>query len=69
MRWLATGYAGTMRYLHRQARKRKDPRRIVPEAQSVVVVLDNYLRQGSARRIRPPEVRSRSMPGATTTTR
>jgi epoxyqueuosine reductase len=31
-----------MRYLHRQARRRKDPRLIVPEARSVVVVLDNY---------------------------
>lgn len=41
-RWLASGYAGVMRYLHRQARKRKDPRLIVPEARSVVVVLDNY---------------------------
>jgi epoxyqueuosine reductase len=41
-RWLAGGYAGVMRYLHRQARKRKDPRLIVPGARSVVVVLDNY---------------------------
>jgi len=41
-RWLAGGYAGVMRYLHRQARKRKDPRLIVPDAGSVVVVLDNY---------------------------
>jgi epoxyqueuosine reductase len=40
--WLAKGYAGTMRYLHRQARRRKDPRLIVPEAISAVVVLDNY---------------------------
>ena len=40
--WLARGYAGTMRYLHRQARRRKDPRLIMPEARSVVVVLDNY---------------------------
>jgi epoxyqueuosine reductase len=40
--WLARGYAGTMRYLHRQAKRRKDPRLIVPEAISVVVVLDNY---------------------------
>jgi epoxyqueuosine reductase len=40
--WLASGYAGVMRYLHRQARKRKDPRLIIPEAKSVVVVLDNY---------------------------
>ena len=41
-RWLASGYAGVMRYLHRQARKRKDPRLIIPDARSVVVVLDNY---------------------------
>jgi epoxyqueuosine reductase len=31
-----------MRYLHRQAARRKDPQRIVPEARAVVVVLDNY---------------------------
>jgi epoxyqueuosine reductase len=41
-RWLASGYAGVMRYLHRQAKKRKDPRLIEPGAASVVVVLDNY---------------------------
>ena len=41
-RWLAKGYAGTMRYLHRQAKRRKDPRLIAPEARAVVVVLDNY---------------------------
>ena len=41
-RWLAKGYAGTMRYLHRQAAGRKDPRKIMPEARAVVVVLDNY---------------------------
>lgn len=41
-RWLAGGYAGVMRYLHRQARKRKDPRLIIPAANSVVVVFDNY---------------------------
>ena len=40
--WLANGYAGTMRYLHRQAARRKEPQRIAPEARSVVVVLDNY---------------------------
>jgi epoxyqueuosine reductase len=40
--WLAKGYAGTMRYLHRQAKRRRDPRLIAPEARSVVVVLDNY---------------------------
>ena len=41
-RWLAGGYAGVMRYLHRQAKKRKNPQLIIPEAKSVVVVLDNY---------------------------
>jgi epoxyqueuosine reductase len=41
-RWLGGGYAGVMRYLHRQARKRKDPRLIIPGTKSVVVVLDNY---------------------------
>jgi epoxyqueuosine reductase len=40
--WLARGYAGTMRYLHRQAARRKEPQRIAPEARAVVVVLDNY---------------------------
>jgi len=42
-RWLAAGYAGTMRYLHRQAGKRKAPGDIVPDARVAVVVLDNYL--------------------------
>jgi epoxyqueuosine reductase len=41
-RWLAGGYAGVMRYLHRQAKKRKNPGLIDPDARSVVVVLDNY---------------------------
>jgi epoxyqueuosine reductase len=40
--WLAKGYAGTMRYLHRQAKRRKDPRLNVPESLAVVVVLENY---------------------------
>jgi epoxyqueuosine reductase len=40
--WLARGYGGTMRYLNRQARKRKDPRLIDAAARSIVVVLDNY---------------------------
>ena len=53
--WLAKGYAGTMRYLHRQARRRKDPRLIVPEALSVVVVLDNYYSDPEAPR-EPPKV-------------
>ena len=40
--WLAKGYAGTMRYLHRQAARRKEPQQIAPDARAVVVVLDNY---------------------------
>jgi len=40
--WLAAGYGGTMRYLHRQASRRKNPASIVPGAVRAVVVLDNY---------------------------
>ena len=40
--WLARGYAGTMRYLHRQAKRRKNPRMNVPESLAVVVLLENY---------------------------
>ena len=36
--WLARGYAGTMRYLHRQARRRKNPRLNVPESLAVVAL-------------------------------
>ena len=41
-RWLEAGYAGTMTYLQRQARKRKEPARIMPEARVAVVTLTNY---------------------------
>ena len=41
-RWLNGGLAGTMRYLHRQARRRENPERIMDGAKSVVVVLYNY---------------------------
>jgi epoxyqueuosine reductase len=53
-RWLADGYGGTMRYLHRQAAKRKEPSLIVPGATRAVVVLDNYYHpdeQGTGPRI------------------
>jgi epoxyqueuosine reductase len=55
-RWLAQGYAGTMRYLHRQARRRIDPQQIVPEARSVVVVLDNYYHPDRERDRQAPRV-------------
>jgi epoxyqueuosine reductase len=54
--WLARGYAGTMRYLHRQARKRKDPRQNVPEALSVVLVLHNYYGHDLPGESQPPKV-------------
>jgi epoxyqueuosine reductase len=41
-RWLDAGYAGTMRYLHRQAAQRKHPSRIVPGTTVAVVTLTNY---------------------------
>ena len=40
--WLAAGYGGTMRYLHRQAARRKTPSRIVEGARVAVVVLEPY---------------------------
>lgn len=41
-RWLDAGFAGTMTYLHRQAAKRKQPSRIMPDATVAVVTLTNY---------------------------
>ena len=46
--WLARGFGGTMRYLHRQAKKRKNPALIVEGAVRAVVVLDSYLPRHSA---------------------
>src|SRR6186997_1605068 len=40
--WLARGYAGDMAYLHRSADRRADVRRIMPSAQTVIVVGVNY---------------------------
>ena len=54
--WLANGYAGTMRYLHRQAKRRKDPRLISPEARAVVVVLDNYYMPDDESDRQPPRI-------------
>ena len=54
--WLAKGYAGTMRYLHRQARRRKNPKINVPDALSVVVALDNYYWPDAERDSGPPRI-------------
>ena len=40
--WLDRGLAGTMRYMHRQAARRRDPRQIMDGVRSIVVVLYNY---------------------------
>ncbi|MGH7509019.1 MAG: tRNA epoxyqueuosine(34) reductase QueG [Gemmatimonadales bacterium] len=54
--WLANGYAGTMRYLNRQAERRKDPRKIAPNARAVVVVLDNYYNPDTEADTHPPRI-------------
>ena len=45
-----------MRYLHRQAARRKEPQRIAPEARSVVVVLDNYYSADQPADTSPPRI-------------
>jgi epoxyqueuosine reductase len=52
-RWLAAGYAGTMTYLHRQATKRNEPQRIMPEATVAVVTLTNYFHDDADSRPAP----------------
>ncbi|MES1259382.1 MAG: QueG-associated DUF1730 domain-containing protein, partial [Gemmatimonadota bacterium] len=48
-RWLAAGYGGTMRYLHRQAKKRKNPATVTRGAINAIVVLENYTAPASER--------------------
>src|SRR2546427_10998671 len=62
-RWLAAGHAGTMTYLHRQAERRKDPRRIMSGAQIAGVTLTNYF-HGSAHRHAAPQGSGRVAPYA-----
>lgn len=40
--WLEKGFHGEMRYMERQAQKRLDPRRIFPEARSMILLAMNY---------------------------
>ena len=51
-RWLAAGYGGAMRYINRQAKKRKDPRRIDARGKSAVVVIDNYYYEETTAQLR-----------------
>ena len=55
-RWIIAGYAGVMRYLHRQAAKRNDPARIVPRARRAVVVLENYFHAETDETRRAPRI-------------
>jgi len=41
-KWLARGYAGTMTYLHRSAKKRVDIQKVVPGARSVIATATVY---------------------------
>jgi epoxyqueuosine reductase len=41
-RWLAAGYGGNMRYLNRQAKKRRNPQLADIETRRAIVVVDNY---------------------------
>ena len=40
--WLARGYHGEMSWMTRDPEQRTDPRKIFPQAKSVVVVAQNY---------------------------
>lgn len=43
--WLAAGRAGSMAYLHRNVEKRLDPSKLLPGAQSVIMVALSYHQQ------------------------
>lgn len=47
--WLSRGMAGTMTYMHRQAKKRLNPSMILPGATRAVVVMRNYFTAEPAR--------------------
>ena len=40
--WIASGYAGEMEYLARNLERRLDPRELLPDARSIIVVGMNY---------------------------
>ena len=42
VQWLANGHAGEMQYLSRNTELRIDPRRLLPEAKSIIVIGLNY---------------------------
>ncbi len=44
--WIAQGYAGEMDYLARNMERRLDPRELLPDARSIIVVGMNYFTEG-----------------------
>jgi epoxyqueuosine reductase len=42
--WLARGYGANMRYLHRDLDRRADPRRLLPQARSIICAAISYHR-------------------------
>jgi len=42
MAWLEAGYAGNMAYMARDPMRRQDPRLVMPETRSVIVVANSY---------------------------
>lgn len=55
-RWLAAGYGGNMRYLNRQAKKRRHPQLADLEARRAIVVLDSYYYEESGEAAPGPRV-------------
>ena len=41
-KWLESGYAGEMRYMHNYLHLRANPKELLPEAKSMIMVLMNY---------------------------
>ena len=41
-KWLESGYAGEMRYMHNNLHLRANPQELLPEAKSMIMVLMNY---------------------------
>jgi len=56
--WLDAGYAGQMTWMHKNLEKRTNPAKLLPGAQSVIVVGLNYKPPGLPRRSPPGEAGS-----------
>jgi epoxyqueuosine reductase len=54
-RWLKTGLGGTMTYINRQAKKRKDTRLADRQAKVAVVVLERYFNGANRATVRPSD--------------